>query len=408
MARKKDNLLGEMSKSVKKVAKNSKDINEKQPTQLSIDFIRENEGNYFNMNDDNKYEALKLSIERVGILTPLTVKENGTDDKGNKLYLIISGHRRFKAAKELNYETVPVYVKSSESDTEGLSDANLTSREITVDEYITAIEEIEHEIEQSETKPYGKGTEYKRKTDYIGARIGLSHNQVARYQRIKKLVPELRVLLDDKIITLNIASSLAALSVDNQTKVYTELQKGDTEKISETVVKQIRNAVLGIDSDDISEDGSNDSNIIATGDNSEGTLNIETNQGAEDKDKFDFEGLNLENEEHSIDFGQFEGVDDTASSDDDAGNGFDDNENNRVIIDQNTGEIIPTKDLQPEMEKMRQAANVVTNIKRYVDGIQNECNKVDLITNREKNKVIGQLEMCRKFIEDTLNEWKSK
>ena len=98
---------------------------------------------------------------------------------------------------------------------------------------------------------------------------------------------------------------------------------------------------------------------------------------------------------------------DTASSDD-AGNGFDDNENNRAIIDQNTGEIIPTKDLQPEMEKMRQAANVVTNIKRYVDGIQNECNKVDLITNREKNKVIGQLEMCHKFIEDTLNEWKSK
>ena len=91
MARKKENLLGEMKKNVKKVAEQSKDINEKQPTQLSIDKIKVNEGNYFNMNDDSKYEALKLSIERVGILSPLTVKENGVDDKGDKQYLIISG-----------------------------------------------------------------------------------------------------------------------------------------------------------------------------------------------------------------------------------------------------------------------------------------------------------------------------
>lgn len=403
MARKKENLLGEMKKNVKKVAEQSKDINEKQPTQLSIDKIKVNEGNYFNMNDDSKYEALKLSIERVGILSPLTVKENGVDDKGDKQYLIISGHRRLKAAKELNYETVPVHIIFSNSDTAGLTDANTTSREITFDEYIRAIEEVEREIKENNIKVKG------RKDEYIGKRLGLSHNQVSRYRRIKgKLSKELKALFDDKAITLNTASEWAALSVENQIKVYNELQSmGDTDKISEALGRQLKKSVLGIDTDKDSNssksetedsldvDGVNNDSSIPTGEE-----NIDT-----PVDNTDIESAPVTNIEvdKSDDNNKNDTVNDETPVNPVTPVETTDKGQNIFSVDDNTGEIVPV-----DLDNIKKAANVVSNIKRYVDGIQNECNRIDIITDNEKSKAIRQLKMCRDFIEETLSKWETK
>lgn len=50
--------------------------------------------------DDENIDKLKESIQQKGILTPITVTKDN---------VVISGHRRLMAARELNLETVPVY-----------------------------------------------------------------------------------------------------------------------------------------------------------------------------------------------------------------------------------------------------------------------------------------------------------
>ena len=55
--------------------------------------------------NDDTLEELALSIKNVGIISPIIVKK-----KGN-FYEIISGERRFRAAKKLKLKKVPIIIK---------------------------------------------------------------------------------------------------------------------------------------------------------------------------------------------------------------------------------------------------------------------------------------------------------
>lgn len=59
--------------------------------------------------DDESMVELRKSIEKVGILVPLTVFENHKETPKTK-YILLDGERRWRIAKELNMETVPVNV----------------------------------------------------------------------------------------------------------------------------------------------------------------------------------------------------------------------------------------------------------------------------------------------------------
>ena len=55
--------------------------------------------------NDDTLEELALSIKNVGIISPIIVKKKGD------FYEIISGERRFRAAKKLKLKTVPIIIK---------------------------------------------------------------------------------------------------------------------------------------------------------------------------------------------------------------------------------------------------------------------------------------------------------
>ena len=72
---------------------------------LNLDLLHPFENNPFQSVDESEYDELRDSIMEFGIITPLIVNKS---DKG---YEIISGHRRWQIAKELNLDVVPVYEK---------------------------------------------------------------------------------------------------------------------------------------------------------------------------------------------------------------------------------------------------------------------------------------------------------
>lgn len=65
--------------------------------------------------DDESMVELRKSIEKVGILVPLTVFENHKEIPKTK-YILLDGERRWRIAKELNMETVPVNVIDEPTD----------------------------------------------------------------------------------------------------------------------------------------------------------------------------------------------------------------------------------------------------------------------------------------------------
>ena len=110
--------------------------------------LNPNNQNY-NANDDkNKipFEELVASIKLVGIRQPLDVEAMG----GNK-YMIISGERRFRAAKEARLKVVPCVIKTSESEliqTIAKNVTNLMVRELSVEQKYRGYCEIRDAIEK--------------------------------------------------------------------------------------------------------------------------------------------------------------------------------------------------------------------------------------------------------------------
>ncbi len=93
---------------------------------LDLDLLHPFENNPFQSVDESEYDELRDSIMEFGIITPLIVNKS---DNG---YEIISGHRRWQIAKELNLDVVPVYVRelSKEEAVINFVDCNLSREKI--------------------------------------------------------------------------------------------------------------------------------------------------------------------------------------------------------------------------------------------------------------------------------------
>lgn len=86
-------------------------IENKNLVEVSVDGVHENPKNTLDTNLN--LDVLKDNIAKYGILHPITVY---ADTKHGTGYIILSGHKRFKAAKELGYRFVPVSIVAAPKD----------------------------------------------------------------------------------------------------------------------------------------------------------------------------------------------------------------------------------------------------------------------------------------------------
>ena len=101
---------------------------------IPVSKLREFDRHPFQVRDDKEMNALTESIQKQGILSPLivrTIHENGDGkpekSENEKLYEILSGHRRFYAAKKAGLETGPTLITDFDRDAAAIAvvDSNL-------------------------------------------------------------------------------------------------------------------------------------------------------------------------------------------------------------------------------------------------------------------------------------------
>ncbi len=186
---------------------------------IKLDKIHANLNNPYKFKDD-EMEALMESIKEYGIIQPLLVRKEENDT-----YEIISGHRRFLAATRLELKDVPVDILDISKDEADilLVDSNLHRENISISEkafaYKMKFEALKHQgktLSQVATKS-DIATE-------IGKEAKESRDQVYRYIRLTRLLPELLNMVDDSKIAFTVAVELSYLSKDEQTKLYETIQ----------------------------------------------------------------------------------------------------------------------------------------------------------------------------------------
>ncbi len=134
--------------------------------------------------DEKSLEELSLSIKSKGVITPITLKENGNN------YEIIAGERRWRAAKKANIKSIPAYVINVKNKSEMMEVALIENIQR---EDLNAIEEAEgYAILNSE-----HGLSH----DDIAKTIGKKRTTISNSLRLLKLPPEIRKSIRDGKIT---------------------------------------------------------------------------------------------------------------------------------------------------------------------------------------------------------------
>ena len=177
--------------------------------EIAIDLIKPNPDQPRINFDEEALEELATSIRELGIIQPLTLRsaEAGT-------YMIISGERRYRAAKLAGLDTVPAYVRTA-------NDSELT--EMALIEHIQREDLNAIEIALTFRKLIDQ---YNLTQERLSERIGKKRATIANFLRLLKLPAEVQLGLRDKAVDMGHARAL--LSVEKPTmqlKLYNEILK---------------------------------------------------------------------------------------------------------------------------------------------------------------------------------------
>ena len=168
--------------------------------QIKIDEIRPNRAQPRAEFDNNSIIRLADSIRRYGILQPLTVRKNDSDD--NYPYELIAGERRLRAARSLGYFTVPCII-------------------IEADERLSAEMAIIENLLREDLNMFEQAYGFRQLIDNYGLtqedvarKMSLSQSAIANKLRLLKLSYEEQRLITETGLTERHARAL--LKVDDQ------------------------------------------------------------------------------------------------------------------------------------------------------------------------------------------------
>ena len=168
---------------------------------------------------------LAASIKESGVLQPIVVRR-----KGDGIYELIAGERRWRASKEAGLETIPVVIRNC-SDQESL--------------LLALVENLQREdLNPMETaRAYSRMmNEFGLTQDAIATKVGRDRSSVANFVRLIHLHPELQELVQRGTLTTGHAKALLGLSSpEDQLKIGKMVASGalsvrETEKLVESSV----------------------------------------------------------------------------------------------------------------------------------------------------------------------------
>jgi len=174
--------------------------------------------------DEQALQELAQSIKLHDIIQPVTVSKLPSGK-----YRLISGERRFRAAKIAGLKDIPAYVRQADDQQllelallENLQREDLNAMEIALS-YKRMMEELNHTQEQ------------------VAERMGKERSTVANYIRLLKLPPDIQVAVRSNQLSMGHARALINVdTVDKQLYLFGEIKsKGLSVRQTEELVRRL-------------------------------------------------------------------------------------------------------------------------------------------------------------------------
>ena len=202
----------------------------KAPVMIPVENLVPFDGHPYKVLDDDSMNDLTESVQESGILEPLTVRPLENTDN----YEIISGHRRYHAAKKAGLTEVPAFIRAVRRDEAAimLVDSNLHRERILPSEkafaYKLKAEALNHQGKRDITSgQIVPKSDDNRATAQIGEQTGESYKTVQRYIRLTNLIPELLDMMDENKIAFSVGVELSFLDDQFQYDVLNACEEND-------------------------------------------------------------------------------------------------------------------------------------------------------------------------------------
>src|SRR6185295_9959148 len=170
--------------------------------------------------DQEALNELVDSIKVHGIIQPVTVRRLSRNQ-----YQLISGERRFQAARLAGLKSIPAYIRSAD------------------DQQMLEMSLIEN-IQRENLNPIEIALSYQRlmtecnlKQDALGDRVGKNRSTVTNYLRLLKLPPDIQIALRDN--KLSMGHARAIISIENSESQLYIFKKIISEDLSVRKVEEL-------------------------------------------------------------------------------------------------------------------------------------------------------------------------
>ncbi len=176
--------------------------------------------------NEERLTELANSIKELGIIQPITVRKLGFQS-----FQLVSGERRFRAAKLIGLESLPTFVRIA-NDQESLEMA------------------LVENIQRQDLDPIEVALSYQRLIEEIGLtqdemseRVGKNRSTISNYMRLLKLDPLIQTGMRDGFLSMGHGRAL--INIENhkdQLALYEKiLAKGLSVRATEAEVQALRN-----------------------------------------------------------------------------------------------------------------------------------------------------------------------
>lgn len=175
-------------------------------------------------------QELAISISQLGIIQPITVRRNSGEG-----YTIISGERRYRAAKLAGLTAIPAYIRIAD------------------DQQMLEMALVEN-IQREELDPVEIALSYQRlieecdlTQESMSDRVGKKRSTITNYLRLLRLQPIVQAGLRDKMIAMGHARAIVNIEdEDQQLDLYLQIIEKDLSvRQVEEAVRKLKEQKLG-------------------------------------------------------------------------------------------------------------------------------------------------------------------
>ena len=209
--------------------------------QLNINELKPHPRNneFFDDMTGDAWEAFKESIKTSGIIEPIVVTKD---------MIIVSGHQRVRAAKELGISTVMVDIRKYENDEQVLKDlieTNIRQRGVGNPNPIKlgrCIKQLEKIYGVREGRPEKLPKVSAVTQEQLSDMIGISVDTLQNYKKLTELIPELEDLVETGILAPTTATALVKRMTPSEQEDFVK-SMDITQKITQKQVQQYINEI---------------------------------------------------------------------------------------------------------------------------------------------------------------------